>query len=120
MLRTAGAGYNAPRPRFRPEARPMVATLAPVPTLPPGPRGRLLAGNLREFARDRLGFLEECARTYGDLVSIRLGPKRILIVNHPDLVEEVLVTKNRHFIKHFALKMTRSTLGNGLLTSEGD
>jgi len=43
-----------------------------------------------------------------------------MVVNHPDLVEEVLVTKNRHFHKHFALRTARSTLGNGLLTSEGD
>jgi cytochrome P450 len=41
-------------------------------------------------------------------------------LNHPDLVEEVLVTRNRSFIKHFALRQTRRTLGNGLLTSEGD
>jgi cytochrome P450 len=43
-----------------------------------------------------------------------------MVVNHPDLVEEVLVTKNRHFHKHFALRTARSTLGNGLLTSEDD
>ena len=45
----------------------------------------------------------------------------MIVVNHPDLVEEVLVTKNRHFIKHFAAADGRSPrLGNGLLTSEGD
>jgi cytochrome P450 len=43
-----------------------------------------------------------------------------VIVNHPDLVEEVLVTRNRSFIKHFALRQTKRTLGNGLLTSEGE
>jgi cytochrome P450 len=43
-----------------------------------------------------------------------------MLLNHPDLVEEVLVAQNRRFIKHFALRRTRRTLGNGLLTSEGD
>ena len=43
-----------------------------------------------------------------------------MLLNHPDLVEEVLVTKNRHFIKHFPLRQARPSLGNGLLTSEGD
>ncbi len=61
-----------------------------------------------------------CARTYGDVVAIRLGPRKMILVNHPDLVEEVLVTNNRHYIKHFALRLTENTLGNGLLTSEGD
>ncbi|HEU5115815.1 MAG TPA: cytochrome P450, partial [Isosphaeraceae bacterium] len=87
---------------------------------PPGPRGHWLFGNLRQFKEDRLRFLDECFETYGDVVSIRLGPIRAWLLNHPDLVEEVLVTKNRLFVKHFALRRTRRTLGKGLLTSEGD
>ena len=87
---------------------------------PPGPKGHWLTGNLREFRRDRLGYLTECARTYGDVVAIRLGPARIWVLNHPDLVEEVLVHKNRQFIKHFALRSARPSLGEGLLTSEGE
>jgi cytochrome P450 len=91
-----------------------------MPTRPPGPKGNWLTGNLPEFRRDRLAFLDRCAREYGDCVSMRLGPMPIMVVNHPDLVEEVLVTNNRSFIKHFALRMTKRTLGNGLLTSESD
>ncbi|MFO0907823.1 MAG: cytochrome P450 [Isosphaeraceae bacterium] len=89
-------------------------------SLPPGPPGHWLTGHLRHFGADRLGFLERCAKEYGDIVGFRLGPRPIILVNHPDLVEDVLVTKNRCFIKHFALRMTQLTLGNGLLTSEGD
>lgn len=87
---------------------------------PPGPKGNWLTGSLPAFRRDRLGFLSECARTYGDVVAFRLGPRKMILVNHPDQVEEVLVTNNRHYIKHFALRLTEKTLGNGLLTSEGD
>jgi cytochrome P450 len=90
------------------------------PAAPPGPKGHWLTGNLKEFVGDRLGFLTACARRYGDCVALRLGPKRVMLLNHPDLVEEVLVAQNRRFIKHFALRRTRRTLGNGLLTSEGD
>ena len=43
-----------------------------------------------------------------------------MFVNHPDLVEEVLVNQNRKFIKHYRLRQTRRTLGQGLLTSEGE
>ncbi len=104
-----------------------VTTASPTPTplpgrapRPPGPKGHWLTGNLREFRQDRLGFLTGCARTYGDVVAIRLGPARIWVLNHPDLVEEVLVHKNRQFIKHFALRSARPSLGEGLLTSEGE
>ncbi len=86
----------------------------------PGPKQNFLTGNLKEFRKDRLGFLEHMAREYGDCVSFRLGPKKMMLLNHPDLVEDVLVTKNRLFIKHFALRNTKSSLGKGLLTSEGD
>lgn len=87
---------------------------------PPGPRGTWLGGNLREFRHDRLAFLTRCARTYGDVVQFRFGPRRMLLVSHPDLIEDVLVTQARHFIKHFALRLNPLLLGQGLLTSEGD
>ncbi len=87
---------------------------------PPGPRQHWLSGNLREFARDRLGTLTRWHRQYGDMVQTRFGPRALLFLNHPDLVEEVLVTQNRKFIKHYRLRAARRTLGNGLLTSEGE
>jgi cytochrome P450 len=90
------------------------------PRRPPGPRQHWLSGNLREFSRDRLGALTRWQRQYGDLVWARFGPRSILFLNHPDLVEEVLVAQNRKFIKHYRLRTARRTLGNGLLTSEGE
>ena len=85
-----------------------------------GPKGHWLKGNLAQFVEGRLGFLEENFQRHGDVFKIRFGPKPILVFSHPDAVEEILVTKNKSFIKHFALKNTRTTLGQGLLTSEGD
>jgi cytochrome P450 len=87
---------------------------------PPGPRGTFLGGNLADFRRDRLDFLTQTARSYGDVAALRLGPHRIFLVSHPDLIEEVLVTQSRHFSKHFALRLNPLVLGKGLLTSEGD
>jgi cytochrome P450 len=84
------------------------------------PKGHWLTGHIGAFRRDRLGFITDCARNYGDMVDLRLGPMRIRMLNHPDLIEEVLVTKSRQFIKHGPLRQARDSLGNGLLTSEGD
>jgi cytochrome P450 len=86
---------------------------------PPGPPGSWLTGSLGEFRRDKLGFLTRCARQYGDVASFRLGPRRIYLLSHPDLVEQVLVTEARHFVKHYVLHLLRPVLGNGLLLSEG-
>jgi cytochrome P450 len=88
--------------------------------LPPGPKGHFLSGNLPEFGQDALGFLERCAREYGDVFALRLGPRRIVLLNHPDYIEEVLVTSSRNFTKHFAKRYNSLVLGNGLLSSEGD
>ena len=90
------------------------------PGRPPGPEARGFAGNLREFAGDQLGSLTRWAREHGDIVSARFGPKRIIFINHPGLVEEVLVHQNRKFIKHYRLRQAKLTLGEGLLTSEGE
>jgi cytochrome P450 len=95
----------------RPPARPL---------RPPGPKGHWLYGHLGEFREGRLDYLTRCAREYGDVVALRLGPARVWALNHPDLVEEVLVTKNRSFVKHFGLRLAKPTLGEGLVTSEGD
>lgn len=85
-----------------------------------GPRGRLLFGNLLDVGRDQLGFLLNCARTYGDRVELRFGRRRIVVFNHPADVEEVLVTQQRNFIKGYFYRILGPLLGNGLLTSEGE
>lgn len=88
--------------------------------LPPGPRGHWLLGSLRELRGDMLEFFADCQRRYGDLVACRFGNRRLVLASHPDFIERVLVHENRNFVKHFALQLLRPTLGNGLLTSEGD
>jgi len=54
---------------------------------PPGPRGRLLSGNLAAYEADRLGFLLDARDRYGALVAF---DRRTTIVNDADLAREVL------------------------------
>jgi cytochrome P450 len=88
--------------------------------LPPGPRGRFLGGHLNDFRHDRLAFLTRCARDHGDMVRLRFAHRRIYLVSDPHAIEDVLVTRSREYIKHFALRLNPIVLGKGLLTSEGD
>ena len=88
--------------------------------LPPGPKSRSPLGHGAEFIRDTVGFLRTCARDYGDVVTFRTGPQRSFLLNHPDLIEDVLVTHNHNFIKPFALRRMNLFLGNGLLSSDGE
>lgn len=85
----------------------------------PGPSGHWLWGSLPQFREDMLEFLTDMRESYGTIARFRLGPRSLVLVSDPSLIEEVLVTKNRCFRKHYAVRLLRPVLGNGLLLSEG-
>ncbi len=83
------------------------------------PDGGLL-GLLPELNRDALGLFTACIRDYGDFVRVRLGLTPAIIVGHPELAEEVLVTRNHDYRKGQSTRRLGSLLGHGLLLSEGE
>ena len=87
---------------------------------PPGPRARFLGDFLLQLRADFLGFLAKVAREHGDAAGFHLGSQPYVLLTHPDLVRDVLVTHQRSFAKGRALEQARRLLGNGLLTSEGE
>ncbi len=88
--------------------------------LPPGPKAKIPLGHLFSFQQDGIGFLKKIASEYGDIVHFKIGPIRIVLLNHPDLIKEVLSKHHRNFIKGRPLEMAKEILGEGLLTSEGE
>jgi cytochrome P450 len=90
-------------------------------SIPPGPEGSWLLGHLPDFKGNLLGFLTRCAREHGDVVSLRLGTTPAVLLNHPDQIEQVLVSRHADFIKYrFFWRHVTRVFGNGLLTSAGD
>jgi cytochrome P450 len=87
--------------------------------VPPSPKGHFLLGNLGDLRQDTLAFLTRTARECGDVASFRVGPRRVALVSQPALIEEILVANAKSFTKHSGARMLKTTLGNGLLTSEG-
>lgn len=88
--------------------------------LPPGPKPKIPFGNLFNFRRNSLEFLKKIARQYGDIVYFRTGPLRIVYLNHPDFIKEVLSVQHSNFVKGRPLEIAKELLGEGLLTSEGE
>ena len=88
--------------------------------LPPGPKGTLIGGSLSQFGAGRLDFFLKVAREYGEISSFRLGPRRVFLITDPNLIEQVLVTDAKYYIKHFGARAYKPVLGNGLVTSKGD
>jgi cytochrome P450 len=84
----------------------------------PGPPRRYPLQNWLALQRNPLRFLEGVTR-HGDVARFRLGPVFVYLVNDPDLIRSVLVTRADAYHKGRALERARRLLGQGLLTSEG-
>ena len=85
----------------------------------PGPTSWLPGAHFLKFRRDPLTFFTTLARTHGDVVRFTFGSQPVYLVSHPDMIEDVLVTSARKFMKGIALQRAKRLLGEGLLTSEG-
>jgi cytochrome P450 len=85
---------------------------------PPGPDLSRLAA-LRAFRSDPLALLERLA-AYGDVVTIDVPGSAAYLLNHPDLVHEVLVGEHRSFHKGPTIQAAKMLLGESLLTSEDE
>ncbi|MDZ8258128.1 cytochrome P450 [Nostoc sp. ChiQUE01b] len=80
-----------------------------------------LFSHLLQAARDPLSFFNY-AREYGaDIIPSRVGWTRVLLLNHPNYIEEVFSQQNRMFMRkgHFLRNNSKLLLGNGLFLSEG-
>lgn len=90
-------------------------------TEPPGPDGVPVLGNAVDYVRNPFEFREQCAKEYGGLVYTEAGSKPMYMVNDPEYIEEVLVTKNDKFLKpELMQKRLGKVFGDGLLLSEGE
>ncbi len=97
------------------------ATTASRGKTPPGPRGGMLLGSVRDFRRDSLGFLEDVARRYGDVARYRMAHMTWYQVNHPDGVRRILQQHNHNYGKGTLTKGVLGPIaGEGLFTSEGE
>ncbi len=88
---------------------------------PPGPRGSLLLGNVREQARDRLRFQMKLHREYGDIVRWRVAHITLYQITHPDHLKHILHDNHRNYTKGALFRgLLSPIMGNGLFVSEGD
>jgi cytochrome P450 len=84
---------------------------------PPTVKTDWIGGHFRSFRRNPPEFLTRIARL-GDVTEFRLSSQQTFLINHPDLIRDLLVTNHQKFIKGRALQRAKSLLGEGLLTSE--
>jgi cytochrome P450 len=90
--------------------------------VPQGPKGGRVLGNMREFNRDTLGFIERCAREFGDVVLTRFLYMPAYFLFNPEHIEYVLATGAKNFVKAMSLRSPffLRLVGDGLVTSDGE
>lgn len=71
---------------------------------PPGPRGLPLVGVLPMIAKDPFGYLAGLVKRYGDVVQVPLPGMKMILVNHPNHVQRVLVQEAEKYELNPALK----------------
>ncbi len=76
---------------------------------------------MREFRTNSLAYITRMARTYGDVVRLRLGPADTYLVSHPGYVHQLLVDDADKVHKTDLLKKVLGpSLGQGLLLNEDE
>jgi cytochrome P450 len=85
---------------------------------PPTVKADWIGGHFRSFRRNPTGFLQALA-ALGDVTAFRMGKIPAFLINHPDLIRDLLVTNHTKFMKGRALQRAKGLLGEGLLTNEG-
>ncbi len=84
---------------------------------PPTVKTDLFGGHFRSFRKNPTEFLTKISEL-GDVTTFQIGNAQAFLVNHPDLIRDLLVTNHSKFFKGRALQRAKGLLGEGLLTSE--
>jgi cytochrome P450 len=84
--------------------------------LPPGPAELPIIGQSLRYLRDPIGFMQEAA-TYGDLVTMSVKPALLLLVNHPDLIRDIVVTYHQRVGRGPNADVLKYAMGDGLVTA---
>ncbi len=87
---------------------------------PPGPGKLIPVADVLAFFRRPTEWLQQIARDYGDIAHVRVGPRHVYVLSHPDYVKEMLVTNSAALAKGKLMSGARRVLGEGLLTSGGE
>jgi cytochrome P450 len=82
--------------------------------------GQVNLALLKAFRRSPIDFLDLLVARGASEVPIRVGPERVLLLNDPAQVWELLTVHCRRTQKDRGLVRARLLLGDGLLTSEGE
>lgn len=87
----------------------------------PAANGLPFVGVLPAMARNPIKYIMAAHQQHGDIYRLNLGVTKIIMLNHPDHAQHVLIDNARNYTKGGPIwDSLRTLLGNGLPVSEGD
>ena len=91
-------------------------------TKPKGPKGYPFIGSLAKLASSRrVDWLQSITNTYGDVVEFKLLKKNFYLINHPDLMKDILTRDIDNYSKKtISFKFIKEVLGESTFTAMGD
>ncbi|MEZ4453054.1 MAG: cytochrome P450 [Nannocystaceae bacterium] len=96
------------------------APLAARTKRPPGPVGVDALATMIRLVRAPYTTLQAIQRRHGDVARFRIGATPVLLVSHPELVEQVLVHRRKDYGRDALIRKTNVLFGSGLLVAEGE
>ena len=94
------------------------ALSATTPRFPPGPEGFPFVGNLPQFQRDPLAFVEGVHRAYGPIATVHMLSEPVVFTFRPEHAYDLLVERAR-LVGVGERPGLRRRLGASLLTTDG-
>ena len=77
--------------------------------------------DIQAYQEDRIAVMQQVIAEYGNLVQIRILWIKMLVVNEPDLVRDLLVKHAEHIHRDpYSGAVIKRMLGGGVLVAEGD
>ncbi|HEX6818594.1 MAG TPA: cytochrome P450 [Ktedonobacterales bacterium] len=89
-------------------------------SLPPGPRGLPILGTFAQFRRDPLTFVRGLQRSYGNVATVRMMDRQVIMFFRPEHAQYFLVDAARSFASGSDRLIMKRFLGDALLTTDGD
>lgn len=79
-----------------------------------------ILGNIKSYIENPLNFLQKSLEIHDHICQFRTAHKRITLINRPEYVQHVLQKNHRNYKRHFAYKVLKLLLGNGLICIDGE
>ena len=77
--------------------------------------------NLSKIRGDRMGVFDRLVKTYGDVVSVQLGPVLLNVFNRPECAQHILQSNQKNYVKDPILTGPAEMFtGRTMFTSDGD